>query len=777
MKSTVNILATGNLGLNTSTNGMAMKFFFLALALLALAAGSVSAQGLVTLINIGASISTNSVVDDAATGLTSGSGGQYYFALYCSTNATSVNGQTTAILGSANNNYAFNYSSAWTLVAYGTNIATAGRFLSTSRNASGYTTVAGVPAGSNAQFVVIGWSANIGTNIAAVQAWYNGGYSYSDGWIGQSAVGGSLLLGGDANGFTYPSPTVLGSVSPRIPGFTLGRAALGLFQPPSVTAQATNQTVAIGGTTSFTVTADGDLTLSLSGQWRLNGTNINTGGNYIVSNTNYPDAFYPVRRGIFTLIVTNAQLTNTGNYSVLIVNTAGSVVSSNAVLTVQAGAGTPPVIVSQPSDATVGAGGNVTLSVIATGTNPLMYQWSLNNTNLAGATNASLALTAAQLTNAGNYSVSITNAYGATNSASAVLTVQTFPPFITSQPANLTVQAGNSATFTVAATGTATVSYQWALNGTNLPGATGASLTIANAQVGNGGTYFVTVANAYGSTNSANASLTVTRVLNYGYVILTSLANSATKMFTNSAIGGAPTGLTASNGIIFRYALFASTNATSVNGGTNAILGATNTNYAFNDAAWTLAAYGTNTLLPGRMRSAQANGSGFTPIPIVGSAGVFGRFVLVGWSAGMGTNIAAVQAWFNNGNPATDGWIGQSPVSGLMLMGDGGSLPPAALFGAGAQQLHGLTLGLASPNPAANYPPPAVPPPMLSSKAVGGLLKLSWPLSYASYGLQSCSQLGGTWDDVASTPVSDGTNWTVSVLLVTEQPYYRLIIQ
>jgi hypothetical protein len=57
----------------------------------------------------------------------------------------------------------------------------------------------------------------------------------------------------------------------------------------------------------------------------------------------------------------------------------------------------------------------------------LSYQWSFNGTNLLGATNTMLTLTNVQLTQAGNYAVSVTNLYGSTNSANALLTVS-LPP-------------------------------------------------------------------------------------------------------------------------------------------------------------------------------------------------------------------------------------------------------------------------------------------------------------------------------------------------------------
>ena len=87
----------------------------------------------------------------------------------------------------------------------------------------------------------------------------------------------------------------------------------------------------------------------------------------------------------------------------------------------------PPYIWIQPTNQTVFLGSNATLSVLAQGTAPLSYQWSMDRTNLPGATGASLVLTNLQATDAGTYAVAITNAVGFVISSSAVLTVNPLP--------------------------------------------------------------------------------------------------------------------------------------------------------------------------------------------------------------------------------------------------------------------------------------------------------------------------------------------------------------
>jgi hypothetical protein len=114
------------------------------------------------------------------------------------------------------------------------------------------------------------------------------------------------------------------------------------------------------------------------------------------------------------------------------------------------------------------------------------------------------------------FSVRITNASPtAAVSANAMLTVNAVPPTpvapsITTQPQNVSVTAGQTATFTVVATGTAPLAYQWRRNGTDIAGATGASYTTpATTLADNGAQFSVVVSNAVGSATSAVAGLTV----------------------------------------------------------------------------------------------------------------------------------------------------------------------------------------------------------------------------------------------------------------------------
>lgn len=170
----------------------------------------------------------------------------------------------------------------------------------------------------------------------------------------------------------------------------------------------------------------------------------------------------------------------------------------------------PPLILTQPVSLVVTQGHTAIFGVSADGTAPLAYQWFLNLTNLLpAATNATLIIPNAQPADAGGYAALISNAAGSVTSAVATLTVLV-PPAITTQPQSQTVTVSNNATFTVVATGTAPLTYQWRFNtNTPLTGATNSTLALNNVQTNDAGAYQVVVANAAGAVTSAVAVLTV----------------------------------------------------------------------------------------------------------------------------------------------------------------------------------------------------------------------------------------------------------------------------
>ena len=169
----------------------------------------------------------------------------------------------------------------------------------------------------------------------------------------------------------------------------------------------------------------------------------------------------------------------------------------------------PPVIVTQPQSQTNAVGATITFSVGGGGSGTLAYQWQFNGTNIAGATANPFILVDAQLTNNGNYSVVVTNLFGSVASSNAVLLLTNAPPTITTQPQGQSVLAGQTATFSVAASGTPPLNYQWFFSGTNIAGATTNPFTLANVQLTNAGNYSVVITNITGSVTSSAAPLMV----------------------------------------------------------------------------------------------------------------------------------------------------------------------------------------------------------------------------------------------------------------------------
>src|SRR5204862_7680990 len=139
-----------------------------------------------------------------------------------------------------------------------------------------------------------------------------------------------------------------------------------------------------------------------------------------------------------------------------------------------------PSITTQPANQTVTTGQMATFTVVAAGTAPLTYQWKKNGTAISGATSSSYttpATTAAD--NGAQFTIVVSNIAGSVTSNAALLTVSAAAvvPSITTQPASQAVTAGQTATFTVVAAGTAPLSYAWTKNGTAITGATAAGYT------------------------------------------------------------------------------------------------------------------------------------------------------------------------------------------------------------------------------------------------------------------------------------------------------------
>ena len=134
--------------------------------------------------------------------------------------------------------------------------------------------------------------------------------------------------------------------------------------------------------------------------------------------------------------------------------------TQNRLFTLQIVPSVPPTIVTPPSNQFAAVGTSVAFSVTAGGIPPLNYQWQVNTTNINGATNASLTLTNVGFGDAGSYTVTVTNTHGATQRYGRHVDRWQLPS-ITVQPQNIETIQGSNAAFSVTATGTAPLSYQW----------------------------------------------------------------------------------------------------------------------------------------------------------------------------------------------------------------------------------------------------------------------------------------------------------------------------
>lgn len=193
---------------------------------------------------------------------------------------------------------------------------------------------------------------------------------------------------------------------------------LGLFSvlAASIFAQATGSsaTALVGQTVTISVTADG--TTPFTYQWFLNGTAVSGA-------TANP------------LVITNAQVTAAGTYTVSVTNSAGSATSNNAVLTMLA----PPVITTQPVSLVRAVGTAASFTVVATGNPAPTYQWTKNGVTISGATNATYSIASVATTDAGIYACVVTSTVGtgatavssSVTSANATLTVNVVAPVIT----------------------------------------------------------------------------------------------------------------------------------------------------------------------------------------------------------------------------------------------------------------------------------------------------------------------------------------------------------
>jgi M6 family metalloprotease-like protein len=198
---------------------------------------------------------------------------------------------------------------------------------------------------------------------------------------------------------------------------------------PAFTGQPQNRTIAVGGSAQFSVTASGAAALSY--QWQR----LAAGGaswTNVANNSTYAGA------AAATLTVSAATAGMSGDQFRCVVSYAGvsPVESAAATLTVSSA----PTIGTQPVATTGTAGGAITLSVAATGSGTLTYQWRLNGVDIAGATSSSYTIPSAQAFHAGTYTVVVTSGGSSTTSSGATVTVNAAASS-NARPLNLSTRA------------------------------------------------------------------------------------------------------------------------------------------------------------------------------------------------------------------------------------------------------------------------------------------------------------------------------------------------
>ena len=307
---------------------------------------------------------------------------------------------------------------------------------------------------------------------------------------------------------------------------------------PGVTEQPASTTVQEGQSASFEAAASGFPTPSV--QWELS---TNSGGTW--------SKIAKATSDIYT--IASAKTSENGDeYRATFESTAGRATSEAATLTVELA----PKVTTQPTSRTVEVGASATFEALAAGTPAPTVQWEESTdggstwSDVEGATSDQLTISGARRAESGDeYRARFENAAGHATSNAATLTVQDAPA-VSEQPANTTVEPGQSATFETAATGIPTPTVQWELS-TNegsswsaVEGAKSDQLTIASAALSESGDeYRAVFSSGAGTATSAPATLTVTThhysVVDWGSNVFGQLGNGDLE---NSDVPVAPGG-------------------------------------------------------------------------------------------------------------------------------------------------------------------------------------------------------------------------------------------
>jgi len=340
----------------------------------------------------------------------------------------------------------------------------------------------------------------MGQSPLGYQWFFNGTNLVDDGRIAGSATASlsiSNALVSDSGNYWFVVTNSFGSATSAVAAVTV------IIVPPAFAQQPQNQVAILGSNAVFSAGVGGSLPMAF--QWFSDNGTLSDGGRISGSASN-------------SFTIAGVQTNDAVNYWFVASNAAGSATSSVVNLTVVL----PVIITQQPSNQIVAVGSMLALSTAANGSGPFGYQWYFNNSPLAdnsritGSATSSLTVSNAQTSDTGNYTVVVTNLLTAATSSVATVTVLV-PPSITTQPLGRSTPLGLTNIFAAAASGAAPLSYQWRLNGADIPGATNTSYFIAAVGTNDLGVYQFVASNAVGVAVSSNAWLTVGPVAAWGF--------------------------------------------------------------------------------------------------------------------------------------------------------------------------------------------------------------------------------------------------------------------
>ena len=273
-------------------------------------------------------------------------------------------------------------------------------------------------------------------------------------------------------------------VSNAVGSATTKNAVVSVVSYPVIITHPASMKIAKNGTGVLKVVAGGTATLKY--QWTKDGVDI------------------PKATGTSLILSKASHTTTPASYAVRVTNLQSltGVTSNPATVQVE----DPPVVTTQPVAVIAGIGGTASFSVTATGSPNLKYQWQRNNQDILGAVNNTLNMSNLVTSDAATFRVIVTNDVGKVTSTGVKLSVLTAPT-ITKQPLSQVWYEHDTATFSVTATGSATLKYQWRKDGVNIPNATASSLKLVNMAAAQAGVYSVVVSNSVGSATSNDATL------------------------------------------------------------------------------------------------------------------------------------------------------------------------------------------------------------------------------------------------------------------------------